>query len=237
VKAELIARQRLDQLRQRQGQGANQYANMFQTTLNPITDMSPADQVHKFTKGLLPHLAAKVFEKAPVDLKTAIEWAVRLEANGIYGRSAALPPYAYGRGPGNHSSAANSASSSISTNGDAMDESLNNIGMDGVEQDGSSSSASTTSAGSESVSADQVQSMFSKFEAMLDQRLNSLTQQKNTRFVAKGNSGAGGRNRDRVPGLTPADVVRLRAENRCFKCKKVGHMKSECTNPVNNRLN
>ena len=83
VKAELIARQRLDQLRQRQGQGANQYANLFQTTLNPITDMSPADQVHKFTKGLLPHLAAKVFEKAPVDLKTAIEWAVRLEANGI----------------------------------------------------------------------------------------------------------------------------------------------------------
>ena len=239
VKAELIARQRLDQLRQRQGQGANQYANLFQTTLNPITDMSPADQVHKFTKGLLPHLAAKVFEKAPGDLKTAIEWAVRLEANGIYGRTAALPAHAYGRA-GNYSNGNGAASSS---NGDAMDESLNNIGMDGVDQsDPDQELPPIPAPASGGMSAEQVQSIFSKFESLLDQRLNSVVsgrypaQQKTVAF-AKGNGNGGGRGKDRVPGLTPADVVRLRAENRCFRCKKVGHMKSECPNPVNNRLN
>jgi hypothetical protein len=239
VKAELIARQRLDQLRQRSGQGANQYANLFQTTLNPITDMSPADQVHKFTKGLLPHLAAKVFEKAPVDLKTAIEWAVRLEANGIYGRTAALPAHAYGRG--NYSANGNGAASS--STGDAMDESLNNIGMDGVDQsDPDQESPSNPAAASGAMNAEQVQSIFSKFESLLDQRLNSLVsgrysaQQKTVAF-SKGNGSGGGRGKDRVPGLTPADVARLRSENRCFRCKKVGHMKSDCPNPVNNRLN
>jgi hypothetical protein len=237
VKAELIARQRLDQLRQRSGQGANQYANLFQTTLNPITDMSPADQVHKFTKGLLPHLAAKVFEKAPSDLKTAIEWAVRLEANGIYGRTAALP--AYGRS-GNYSANGNGAAAS---SGDAMDESLNNIGMDGVDNsDPDQESPSNPAPTSGGMNAEQVQSIFSKFESLLDQRLNSLVsgrysaQQKTVAF-SKGNSSGGGRGKDRVPGLTPADVARLRSENRCFRCKKVGHMKSDCPNPVNNRLN
>jgi len=243
VKAELIARQRLDQLRQRQGQGANQYANLFQTTLNPITDMSPADQVHKFTKGLLPHLAAKVFEKAPVDLKTAIEWAVRLEANGIYGRAASLPAHVYGRA-GNYSANGNGAASS--SNGDAMDESLNNIGMDGVENSDPDQEVPPgpipTAPTSGAMNAEQVQSIFSKFESLLDQRLNSIVsgrypaQQKTVAF-AKGNSNGGGRGKDRVPGLTPADVARLRAENRCFRCKKVGHMKNDCPNPVNNRLN
>lgn len=243
VKAELIARQRLDQLRQRQGQGANQYANLFQTTLNPITDMSPADQVHKFTKGLLPHLAAKVFEKAPVDLKTAIEWAVRLEANGIYGRTAALPAQAYGRG--SYSSSGNGASSLV--NGDAMDESLNNIGMDGfenLESDQEMPPSVSTAPSAGALNAEQVQSIFSKFESLIDQRLNSIAagrypSQQRTVGFAKGNSGngGGGRGKDRVPGLTPADVARLRAENRCFRCKKIGHMKSDCPNPVNNRLN
>ena len=238
VKAELIARQRLDQLRQRQGQGANQYANLFQTTLNPITDMSPADQVHKFTKGLLPHLAAKVFEKAPVDLKTAIEWAVRLEANGIYGRTAALPGHAYGRS----SYSANGSGVASSSNSDAMDESLNNIGMDGVDpSDPEYELSSSPAPNSGALNAEQVQSIFSKFESMLDQRLNSLVSgrypgQQKTAAFAKGNS-SGGRGKDRVPGLTPADVVRLRAENRCFRCKKVGHMKNDCPNPVNSRLN
>jgi hypothetical protein len=92
------------------------------------------------------------------------------------------------------------------------------------------------------MNAEQVQSIFSKFESLLDQRLNSLVsgrysaQQKTVAF-SKGNSSGGGRGKDRVPGLTPADVARLRSENRCFRCKKVGHMKSDCPNPVNNRLN
>src|SRR3954470_10931827 len=67
----------------------NAYSNAFQVTLTPITDMGPADQVHHFVKGLLPHIAAKVYEKAPKDLRAAIDAAVSAEAMGNFGRSAA----------------------------------------------------------------------------------------------------------------------------------------------------
>jgi phage gp45-like len=33
---------------------------------------------------------------------------------------------------------------------------------------------------------------------------------------------------DRVPGLKAGDIDRLRKEGKCFRCKKTGHMKSEC---------
>lgn len=64
------------------------------------------------------------------------------------------------------------------------------------------------------------------------QALNAIGQSKSGGYPSRS---AGGK--DRVPGLTAADIGRLRAENRCFKCKRVGHMKNECPNAQNNRLN
>jgi Retrotransposon gag protein/Zinc knuckle len=88
VQAAAIVRQRLDKLRQKTGNSVNAYANAFQNTLTPITDMGPADQVHHFVNGLLPHIAGKVYEKAPKDLRAAIDAAVSVEAMGNFGRSA-----------------------------------------------------------------------------------------------------------------------------------------------------
>ncbi len=92
VQAAAIARQRLDKLRQKVGHSVNAYANAFQVTLTPITDMGQADQVHHFVNGLLPHIASKVYEKAPKDLRAAIDAAVSAEAMGNFGRSAAHAP-------------------------------------------------------------------------------------------------------------------------------------------------
>jgi hypothetical protein len=39
---------------------------------------------------------------------------------------------------------------------------------------------------------------------------------------------------DRIPGLQAGDIARLQKENRCFRCKKVGHMKSECPGKPSN---
>jgi hypothetical protein len=64
--------------------------------------------------------------------------------------------------------------------------------------------------------ADAMAAVLAKMEA-LENRLNAIHQPKN--------------NNGRVPGLKREDVERLRAEGRCFRCKKKGHMKRECTEP------
>ena len=113
VQAPMLARQRLDKLRQRAGQSVNQYSNSFQTTLTPITDMSSADQVHHFINGLLPAIAAKVWERQPTELKAAIDLAVSIEAMSNFGRAAAAAPSSFSRA---HGSTASSGSAPMDIN-------------------------------------------------------------------------------------------------------------------------
>ena len=113
AQAPMLARQRLDKLRQRAGQSVNQYSNSFQTTLTPITDMSSADQVHHFINGLLPAIAAKVWERQPTELKAAIDIAVSIEAMSNFGRAAAAAPSSFSRA---HGSTASSGSAPMDIN-------------------------------------------------------------------------------------------------------------------------
>ena len=99
VQASMMARQRLDKLRQRTGQSVNAYANQFQITLQPISDMSAADQVHHFVNGLLPAIAAKVWERHPLILQTAVDYAVSAEAMSNFGRAAMSGGYDFGSRP------------------------------------------------------------------------------------------------------------------------------------------
>lgn len=206
VQAAMIARQRLDKLRQKAGQSVNAYANLFQTTLTPIGDMGNADQVHHFLNGLLPPIASKAWERHPVDLRSAIDVAVSVEAMGNFGRAAAPAGHRYSYG----SSIAASASV-------PMD--LNYVEDDGAGLDHSSGAP---------VAAPQVDPMaatiLAKLEAM-EMRINALAQ-----GTAGSTSAPSGKKNlgDRVPGLKAGDIDRLRAENRCFRCKKKGHFKREC---------
>lgn len=206
VQAAMIARQRLDKLRQKTGQSVNAYANLFQTTLTPIGDMGDADQVHHFLNGLLPPIASKAWERHPVDLRSAIDVAVSVEAMGNFGRAAAPAGQRYSYGSSTHSSA-------------TVPMDLNFVEEDVVGHDHPSGMP---------IAAPQADSMattiLAKLEAM-EMRINALAQ-----GTAGSTSASSGKKSlgDRVPGLKSGDIDRLRAENRCFRCKKKGHFKREC---------
>lgn len=203
VQAAMLARQRLGKLSQRAGQTVNQYTSAFQITMTPIVDMGDADQVHHYVNGLLGQIASKVWEKHPTDLRTAIDYAVSVEAMGNYGRAAAYV---------GHSFAGRGATSSASSSGVPMDTSLNNIEDHAGEQ------------ADEHV--DPVSALVSKMESVLDSRLNAL-------FGAARNPSSNGGSARRfggppISGLKPGEIGKLMSEGRCFRCKKTGHMKNEC---------
>jgi hypothetical protein len=198
VQAAAIARQRLDKLHHKAGHSVNAYANAFQVTMTPITDMGPADQVHHFVKGLLPHIAAKVYEKAPKDLRAAIDAAVSAEAMGNFGRAAAAHAPA-------HSSSA------------PMD-------LNALEQETHADDSEPAAAPAAAVSspADSViRALLAQMEAM-EHRLLALS---TPAARASGNRGDSG---DKIPGLKSEDIDRLRREGKCFRCKQPGHMKRDC---------
>ncbi len=213
VQASMMARQQLDRHRQRTGQSVNAYANSFQSVLTAIEDMSTADQIHLFVKGLNSNIAAKVIEKRPADLGAAIEAAVIAEATLQYGRSlSSSSGYLFQQ---RHSSAANSSSSS------SVPMDINHIhaeqGFDIQEQNELLQDARPE----ETVLA----AMMSTLKAM-DARINAITQNNSgNRQRTDGNKPRG----EPVNGLPFGEIERRRREGLCFKCGAKGHMKLQCT--------
>lgn len=208
VHAAMLARQRLGKLRQRAGQSVNQYVGVFQNTLTPIRDMGDTDQVHHFINGLIPPIAAKVWEKHPVNLVQAIDAAVSVEAMHNFGR-AALP---FGQRPAG-------VSSTSVPNPDAMD--VNNVEVDGGAEELSTATAP------DQASTDAV---LAKLAAM-DLRLNALMSGGSS---SHNKVNRGRFSRDLIAGLDPGTIKKLQAEGKCFRCKIKGHMKNECPDKPKN---
>jgi hypothetical protein len=80
IEAGLQARQRLYTLKQGTNQSVTSYVEQFQRLLTPITDMGEADKINYFTHGLKPQIYAKVVERKPQDLQTAMSLAIEREA-------------------------------------------------------------------------------------------------------------------------------------------------------------
>jgi len=79
--APLVARQRLDRLKQTGSVSA--YADAFQRELTPIKDMSVSDQIFRFVQGLSSaFVTSKVTEQMPKTLHEAFNIAIRAEAYG-----------------------------------------------------------------------------------------------------------------------------------------------------------
>lgn len=194
------ARQRLRTVKQKGS--VSQYCTVFQNLMALIPDMAAPDQVLSFVEGLShPSVKERVREKSPKTLHAAMDAAMHADSIFAGGRPSA--PYSY-RPSGNTSSS-------------FVPMDVNQVGLDSVED--SQFALSGTSGLPDALSA-----VMAKLEA-LDMRINALSQ---------GSGGAGvhpmrkGGNGDRVPGLKLGDIDRLRAENRCFRCHKTGHMKHEC---------
>ena len=209
MQASAVARQRIDALRQK---GAvSGYCDLFQKEMTPITNMDPADQIFHFVKGLSSSAVQnKIREKDPKTLHAAMEIAVRAEV--YHGKASFNSGGFRGHGPA-HVSSYGSAPMDVNA-------------LDG--DDGQTLEPETAElVASASISALQLRAALAEqqkfFLALLGQK--------------GGNSGASssvgsGQKDNKIPGLKKGDIDELRRQNRCFKCKQEGHMKSECPNPV-----
>jgi hypothetical protein len=210
VQAPMLARQRLDKLRQRAGQSVNQYSNSFQTTLTPITDMSSADQVHHFINGLLPAIAAKVWERQPTELKAAIDLAVSIEAMSNFGRAAAAAPSSFSRAQG----------STASSGSAPMD--INHVSNDHEDAETASHCTQVEPSGSDAMLQALLTKMDARMEAM-EHRVLALAGSSQ----GSSSSSAPRRSDNRVSGLKPGEIDQLMREKRCFRCKGTGRFKND----------
>ena len=231
MQAAAVARERLDRLRQKGSVSA--YADIFQKELTPIKDMSASDQIFHFVKGLSSlAVANKVREKEPSSLHAAMDIAVRAEAFLATGRHGHTGQYF---GP----SRSTFASGDHGTSSTSVPMDVNAVeGEDGLDDQQELTTDSRRSTGAAAAAVgDLPATLMAKVEAMVEHRLAAMLQSSNFKgsgAAAGGRSGGGGgagRGNGRVPGLTAADVDRLRAENRCFRCKEKGHMKRDCPKP------
>ena len=206
VQAAMLARQRIGKLRQGERHTVNQYVGAFQTVLTPIVDMGAADQVHHFVNGLLPSIAAKVWERHPKTLGEAIDYAVSVEAMGNFGRSAMPFP---SRSYGSHHGAS-------SSNSVPMD--INHIDVESFIVDGDDRRAPSGVA-----QLDPVSTVMAKMEAM-ELKLNAM--------FGRGNQ-APGKKKSNTSGRFSEEIQKLMTEGRCFRCKEKGHMKNECPKSKN----
>jgi hypothetical protein len=208
-----VARKQIYSLRQTGTVSA--WCDLFLKVLTSIDDMSDADQVYLFVQGLKRSEVANEVRKArPKTLHAAMLEAVRADAfyggsrqSGFFGR--------LGGGPGIHASA----------EGAPMDvNAIDAADVPSLDVDEATGTQSIDSEDASHAGAFRLQEALSRVEA-LEHRLAAMTFQPNG---AKKNGISSSSTAGRVPGLSAADVTKLRAEGKCFRCKKTGHLKREC---------
>lgn len=214
VEASMVARVSLGRLRQGERNSVGAYTNSFQNLMTQIVDMTVTDQVFHYVTGLLPSLRVRVWEKLPKTLAEAIGYAASYEATiGFAGRAGgfAASSSSY-RSYGNQAPSSSNAHSSS----DFVPMDINHVGVEPDEIQEPPRFHEEPSSG-ETV-------LLAKLEAM-EHRIAALMGSKSS---SSSSSSSGYKGGDRIPGLQVSDIARLQKENRCFRCKKVGHMKSEC---------
>jgi len=218
MQAKTVARARLDQLKQRGT--VSMYADLFQKELTPIKDMSPADQIFFFLKGLSDsNVANRVREKEPTELHHAMDLAVRAEAfHGKGGLAQGQRKFSGYYASSANSTSAGSTSAPMDLNAVASRDEYHSqqVPVEQLENDVGQS----PHAGS-SIHDTAMRSMINMMAAM-ESRLNAMSGQSSSTF----SKASGG---DRVPNLKPGDIDRLLSEGRCFRCKEKGHMKRDCS--------
>jgi hypothetical protein len=213
VQAAELARARLRSLKQR-GPVAG-YINLFHKELAPVQhEMHANDQIFYFREGLLDRrVQDKVLEAKPTSLQTAMEEAIRWEAQYARGRATAAAPFHMrtSHGPSDSSSASSgvvpmevSALSEMETVGDEHPYST---------RDGEPRAAGSSD-----------HHLLSKVEK-LERLLESMNAREDAsasrhRLAAMQSS--------RVSGLKPGEIDRRKREGLCFRCGKKDHMKRDC---------
>lgn len=228
IASSMAARTNLD--RGVQSGSVSSYNSFFYSNLNYISDMSAADQVHQYTRGLKDVIKMEVVKSQSTTLTDAVNAAVAAEAYlAVIGKS---PPFAHGQRAGGAPRSRWGGSGASSSS--AMDVSnLNVIGsvVDADEDDGPSAAAPISA---------REQQLESQLKGMQKQQkmlmaLNAMfgkPRQSNTKGASTSSTSSNrGKSDSRVPDVTQEDFDRCRRENRCLKCKEVGHVAFGCQKP------
>ena len=219
------ARAKLDRCQQTSSVAV--YSAYFQACMVYISDMSPADQVHRFLAGLKDAIRAKVGPLHPKNLSEAINRAVEFEAyqpSSSSGLSNSRGPVHYRHQP--------SASSGAS----AMD--LNAIAIGSNIDDGEDGATMPTFHEQLSDREEQLFAMVRELQCQ-----SKIQQQVMAMFGERGSSGKqpfgeGAQGKaNRVAGVSKMDYERCRKEGRCLKCKmRTTHIASECPNAFSGKF-
>jgi hypothetical protein len=223
-----FARTRLKNIRQTGGVSA--YCNLVQKEMAPVKNMQVDEQLFWFKEGLDPRIKAEIIKRDPKTLHGAMDDAVKIEAYlGLArGLSGSLAPR-HGAGWGNHAGrqTMGQPNGPVPMEVSMMQE---EVGYDPygypahtmqmVPGGPSSTPAATASA---------FDAMVARMENMEKMMVASM-QGRGQGGSSNGSSSSGSRRNptDRVPGLEPGEVDRLRREGKCFRCKQKGHMKRDC---------
>jgi hypothetical protein len=215
IQASMIARQRLDKLRMREGTSVNVYIGQFHSITMPIQDMNESDRIHAFARGLTQRLASKVWERNPHTLQEAIDYAVIAEASGLYAFRGAHPNASGSSGFRASSSSSNMGSAPMEVNHFSLEDAL-------FEE---SAGESDAAAAPTSAAQPRMVDMEALVQAAVEQRVNAM-------MSSFKSGGGGGRpfangNKNHIPGLKADEIAKLMRENKCFRCKQVGHRKDD----------
>jgi hypothetical protein len=228
-----LARQALDKYVQRGS--VSMYTEHFRKCMLHVTDMSMADKVYQYCRGLKTAIHLEVRKLQPKTLDDAINAAHHAEGFlGMYSSSG--PPSSNGRSdrPSSYQHRSYGGSSSSGSGGSVAME-LNNVNVetyggeygyqgdhdDHVDHRSHSSSSNTRRREdelSQEVSELRTQVKFQhSLAAMFGNRDNT----------SKGKGG----NNHRVKNVSKDTVIRCMAENRCINCLEKGHHAADCTKP------
>ena len=202
-----VARQKIALLKQRGT--VSQLCNVLQQLMTQVPTMHEDDKIFAFKQALDKPLAAKVAEQAPKSLQEAMYAAVQAEL--YVGRSSSSSNtnsfFGLRQGGGNRFTPASSSTAPMEVSAlDQIDE---------------SSFVDDTATGSAPPKGQPVPT-YEQLLAMFHRN-------------SGGSARSGNKQKAKIPGVSKADFDRCMKENRCLKCKEVGHLARDCTNPP--RLN
>lgn len=218
IESASIARDQLD--RSSQTGSVQAYVAHFLNVMAYLTDMSAADQVHQFCRGLKQAIRVEVMKSKPKTLSDAINTASGFE---VYTRQFGAP-------------ASNNSSNNLSSyrpyqqrSSGAAASSSSAMDLNNIESEAESSAYTDTASSRESHLLAVIQQQ-QESHARMEHQLNALLARSQDRR-ANSSSKPG----NKIPGITREVYQRCRAEGVCLKCKEKGHNASECTKPL--RLN
>jgi len=226
IEASTVARSNLDSMRQTGGVQA--YIDYYLRQMQFITDMSLADQLHAFIRGLNPAIKAEVLKARPKTVSEAVNTAHLVE-------SFLAPRQGGGRGMGFFARSGGYRGAQGASSGGSVPMEVSNLNM---QPDPFASDDSW----------DQPDGYAESHLLARIYQLEQSQQQQQQQFIAMlqrgggsggtgrgGSSGASSSSRPKgplVPGISKADYDRCRKEKRCLKCKQPGHNASDCDKPV-----